>query len=69
MKRKVRNILLFKGRSWGVFIWNIFWFDERGVIIRCVKCYLGNCGNFFEWFGERNNISMLERGRYGMLNL
>lgn len=53
MKRKVRNILLFKGRSWWVFIWNIFWFDERGVIIRCVKCYLGNCGNFFEWFGEK----------------
>lgn len=49
-KRKVRNTSLFKGRSWGVSTWNTLWPDERGAIIRC---YLGNCGNFSEWSGEK----------------
>lgn len=52
-KRKVRNTSLFKGRSWGVSTWNTLWPDERGAIIRCVKRYLGNCGNFSEWSGEK----------------
>lgn len=52
-KRKVRNTSLFKGRSWWVSTWNTLWPDERGAIIRCVKRYLGNCGNFSEWSGEK----------------